>query len=112
MTLRSRLAVGLVTIAIILVGPLAFAIQSLYKLHGDATTLRDREFAASLAIGRLREGLTELRRQELALLFSRDVAARDAMEKGIAHIGALADSLSHFGLTSYAKDIGASIRQL
>ena len=98
MTLRSRLGAGLVTIAIILVTPLVFAIQSLRRLHDDATALRDREFAASLLIGRLREGLNDVRRQELALIFARDVPARDAMETGVATVAALADSLSHFEL--------------
>ncbi len=42
MTLRSRLAAGLVIIAIILVTPLVLAITSLRRLHDDATTLRDR----------------------------------------------------------------------
>jgi signal transduction histidine kinase len=112
MTLRSRLAVGLVTIAIILVGPLVFAIRSLYGLHDDARALRDREFAASMLIGRLREGLNDLRREELALLFSGDVAARDAMEREVAHVGALADSLGHFQLPAYAKLIGVSVRQI
>ncbi len=68
MTLRSRLSVGLVIITIILVLPLLFAIQSLYRLHDDAKALRDRDFAASLVIGRLREGLNDLHRGELALL--------------------------------------------
>src|SRR5438045_2398014 len=112
MTLRSRLAAGLVTIAIILVLPLVFAIQSLRRLHDDATALRDREFAASLLIGRLREGLNDVRRQELALLFKPDVVARDAMEKGLAHVGAVADSLSHFALPKFAQDIGVSVRQI
>jgi hypothetical protein len=70
MTLRSRLVVGLVTIAIVLVCPLVFAIQSLRALHADAVALRDREFAGSLLLGRLREGLSDLRRQELGLLFT------------------------------------------
>jgi hypothetical protein len=69
MTLRSRLAAGLVTIAIILVCPLVFAIQSLRGLHNDAVALREGDFAASLLLGRLREGLNDLRRQELSLLF-------------------------------------------
>ncbi|MDB4875923.1 MAG: ATP-binding region ATPase domain protein [Gemmatimonadetes bacterium] len=112
MTLRSRLAIGLVTIAIILVGPLLFAIQSLYRLHDDAKALRDQEFAASLLIGRLREGLNDLRRQELALLFSKDVAARDAMDKQVRHVAAMADSMSHYQLPAYARDIGSSIRQV
>ena len=112
MTLRSRLAVGLVTISIILVGPLVFAIQSLYGLRDDARALRDREFAASLLLGRLREGLNDLRRQELALLFSKDAASRDAMEQQVVHVGALVDSLAHFQLTAYGRDIAASIAQI
>jgi signal transduction histidine kinase len=112
MTLRSRLTIGLVTIAIILVGPLLFAIQSLYRLHDDAKALRDQEFAASLLIGRVREGLNELRRQELALLFSKDVAARDAMDNQVRHVAALADSLSHYQLPAYARDIGTSVQQV
>jgi signal transduction histidine kinase len=112
MTLRSRLAVGLVTISIILVGPLVFAIQSLYGLRDDARALRDREFAASLLLGRLREGLNDLRRQELALLFSKDAASRDAMEQQVARVAAWADSLRHFQLTANARDIGGAIDQI
>ncbi len=112
MTIRSRLAAGLVTIAIILIGPLVFAIQSLQRLHGDAVALRDREFAASLLVGRLREGLNDLRRQELALLFSKDAATRDAMDRQVLHVAALADSLSHFQLPAYARDIRTSVQTI
>ncbi len=112
MTLRSRLAAGLVTIAIILVTPLVFAIQSLSRLHDDATRLRDRDFAASLLIGRLREGLNDLRREELALIFTRDVASRDAMERGVARVASLTDSLNHFELPAYGKEIGTSIQKI
>jgi signal transduction histidine kinase len=113
MTLRSRLAAGLVIIAIILVTPLAFAIQSLRRLHDDATALRDREFAASLLIGRVRESLNDVRRDELALLFSDgNVASRDAMVKDIGHIRALADSLAHFALPSFGKEVGASVNRI
>lgn len=112
MTLRSRLATGLVIIAIILVGPLVFAIQSLYKLNEDARELRDRDFAASLLLGRLREGLSDVRRQELALLFAKDATARDAMEQQVRRVAALADSLSHFELPAYARDIGTAVRQM
>lgn len=112
MTLRSRLAAGLVTIAIILVGPLVFAIRSLSQLSDDARELRDRDFAASMTLGRLREGLGDLRQLELGLLFTKNGSARDAMEKQVKHVGALADSLSHFELPAYARDIGISISRL
>jgi signal transduction histidine kinase len=109
MTLRSRLAVGLVTISIILVGPLVFAIQSLYGLRDDARELRDRDLAASLLLGRLREGLNDLRREELALLFSKDAASRDAMDHQITQVAALVDSLRHFSLSEYSRSIATSI---
>ncbi|HEY4218402.1 MAG TPA: HAMP domain-containing sensor histidine kinase [Gemmatimonadaceae bacterium] len=112
MTLRSRLAIGLVSIAIILVGPLLFAIPSLHRLNEDAKTLRDQEFAASLLIGRLREGLNDLQRQESALLFVHDVPSRDLMDKQVQHVAALADSLNRYQLPVYAKDIGNTIRRI
>jgi signal transduction histidine kinase len=89
-----------------------FAIQSLYGLRDDARALRDREFAASLLLGRLREGLNDLRRQELALLFSKDEASRDAMEQQVTAVDALADSLRHFQLAEYGRDIGTSIMEI
>jgi len=112
MTLRSRLAVGLVTIAIVLVCPLVFAIQSLRGLHADAIALRDREFGGVLLLGRLREGLNDLRRQELSLLFSKDVASRDAMNKQVDRVATLSDSLVHFQFPDYARAIGESVRQI
>jgi signal transduction histidine kinase len=112
MTLRSRLGLGLVIITIILVGPLLFATQSLYRLHDDAKALRNRDFAASLLIGSLREGLNDLGRRELALIFSKDVASRDAMDEQLRRVGSLADSLSHYDLPAYARDIGTSVRRV
>jgi signal transduction histidine kinase len=112
MTLRSRLAAGLVTIAIILVCPLVFAIQSLRGLHVDAISLRVGDFAASLLLGRVREGLNDLRRQELSLLFAKDVASRDAMNRQLDHVATLSDSLKHFQFASYARDIGESVRRV
>ncbi len=112
MTLRSRLAVGLVTIAIILVGPLVLAIQSLNGLHDDAVALRDREFAASLVLGQLREGLNDVRRQELSLLFLRNDTAKTAMDQALTHVRELTDSLSHFALADYSSTIGTSLQQI
>ena len=51
MTLRSRLATALLTIAVILVIPLLIAVRSLERLHSDALALQNGEFAASLLLG-------------------------------------------------------------
>ena len=112
MTLRSRLALGLVTIAIILVGPLVFAIYSLRNLNHDAKMLANTEFAASLLLGRLRESLSAVRRTELALLFSHDAASRDTMNGQVVRVASLADSLSHFELGKYGESIGGAVRQI
>ena len=112
MTLRSRLATALLTIAVILVIPLLIAVRSLERLHSDALALQNGEFAASLLLGRLREGLFDLRRQETRLLFVHDVPARDAVAKQITEVDRLADSLEHYRLTSAAVGVRRAISQI
>jgi signal transduction histidine kinase len=112
MTIRSRLALGLLAIAIILVVPLLLTLRSFQGLHRSARALRDNEFAASLLVGRLREGLNELRRQETALLFIHKTASRDAMQSGLAHVTRLTDSLERYQLNESARDIRRAVHQL
>src|SRR5437899_1035791 len=112
MTLRSRLIVGLLTIAVILVIPLLIAVQAMDRLHRDARALRDKEFAASLLLGRLREGLNDLRRNETALLFVHDGHTRDVMEKQLNLVAALADSLKGFSLDKSADAVSRNISDI
>lgn len=112
MTLRSRLVLGLITIAIILVIPLLIAVQALDRLQRDARALRDREFAASLLLGRLREGLNDLRREETALLFVHDEATRNVMEKQVAVLAHMADSLEMFNLDKSADDVRRTVADI
>jgi signal transduction histidine kinase len=112
MTLRSRLILGLITIAVILVIPLLIAVQALDRLQRDARALRDREFAASLLVGRLREGLSDLRRQETALLFVHDEATRDVMEKQVNILAHMADSLEMFNLAKSADDVRRTVADI
>ena len=109
MTLRSRLGLGLVFIALILVGPLIYAIWGIRQLRSDAENLRDRDFAASQLIGRLSDGLNDLRRAELAVLFTPSVANHEAMERELAHLGALTDSLGQYQLGDYKRNIEPSV---
>jgi signal transduction histidine kinase len=111
-TLRSRLAASLLSIAVLLVIPLLIAVRSLDSLHRDAIALQKGEFAASLLLGRLREGLYDLRHQETRLLFVHDSAARDAITKQISEAGRLADSLEAYQLTSAAVGVRRAIRRI
>jgi signal transduction histidine kinase len=111
MTLRSRLAFGLVIIGACLVTPLALAIRSLEELHTAAES-NSRDVAAGLLIARLREGLSEVRREELALLFKPDAASRDAMTSGLTHVQTMSDSLRGFSLGNFAPVFGVYVKQL
>jgi signal transduction histidine kinase len=112
MTLRSRLLVGLVTIAIILIGPLVLGIQSLRELKHDANELAYKDFAASLLLGRMREVLYEVRRTELGLLVRRDQESRDAMDRQVTRAAAVADSLAQYDLPAYANGIRETVQEL
>ena len=112
MTVRSRLAIGLISIAVILVIPLLIAVQSLDRLHKEARGLRNEEFAASLLLGSLRESLNDLRRAEIALLFYPDSATRDAMRDQIEEVRTLTDSLDHYQLSAAASDVRRAVAQI
>jgi signal transduction histidine kinase len=98
MTLRTRLTLGLLTIAVILIVPLLVATRALDRVHSEAKALRDRDFAASLLLGRLRDVLNDLRTAEIAVLFVRDEKSRAGMMERIAEVERLADSLEAYQL--------------
>ena len=112
MTLRSRLAIGLISIAVILVIPLLIAVQSLNRLHREARALQSGEFAGSLLLGSLRESLYDLRRAETRLLFVPDTSARNAMASQIAEVRLLTDSLDRYQLSGAAADVRHAVAQI
>ena len=109
MTLRARLALGLVIIAAVLVVPLVVARSSMQRLHLQVRSLREGEFQASLVLGRLRDALGDVRSREVAL----GVVKTDTVHKefaGALHRAAgLADSLHLYYLDSAATHIGADL---
>ena len=109
MTLRARLTLGLLTIAVILIVPLLSALRSLNRVHGEAQMLRDGEFAASLVLGRLRDALNDVRQAELALLFVRDARSHQTMRDRVYAVQRLADSLQTYGLDQAAVAVRAGM---
>jgi signal transduction histidine kinase len=112
MTLRSRLAVGLVSIAVILVIPLLIAVQSLDRLHREARALQTGEFAGSLLLGRLRDGLNDLRRAETRMLLFPDSGSRDAMRTQIDVVRRLTDSLENYQLIGAATVVRRAVGEI
>jgi signal transduction histidine kinase len=98
MTLRARLAVGMLGMGIVLLIPLLLAISGLRTVEESARELGDAEFAASLLMGRVRKGLEDVRAAENALLFVHDEASRERMVRELDRLSAMADTLNHFGL--------------
>jgi signal transduction histidine kinase len=112
MTIRTRLALGLSAIALLLVVPLLLALRSLQRLHDATEELRDREFAASFLLGRIRTGSDDLRRAEDRLLYVRDVASREAMAGALNRLLAMADSLDAYALDTAARHVRAAIGEV
>ena len=108
MTLRARLALGLLAIGIILLAPLLITRQALGRL--DELTGRLRyDFGASLMVSSVRATADEARRLETALIVVKDTASEQRLDTALVKLAALGDSLHVFHLDT-ASQVGAGVR--
>ena len=112
MTIRTRLAIGLLAISLVLVIPLIIALRSLSSLHDATADLRDREFAGSLLLGRIRTTADDLRRADERLIFVPEVASREAMSDALTRLLSMADSLDAYALDTAARNIRTSLHEI
>jgi signal transduction histidine kinase len=112
LTLRRRLAIGTVGIALVLALPLIVSVRSLERVHKTTLDLRNGAFAASLLIGNLRQGTDDLRSAETALVYVGTPETRDRMIQQIAHLRMLADSLDSFSLKPAALNVRIALDSL
>src|SRR6266508_3020606 len=98
MTLRTRLGIGIVSITIILLIPLLLALKSLESVHQTTRSIRDREFAGSLQLGRFRKLTDDVRRGEDALAVVHDSVSLARMHANLAALSASGDSLDRYKL--------------
>jgi len=96
MTLRIRLAIGIVSITIILLIPLLLALRSLESVHQTTRSLRDREFAGSLQLGRFRKLTDDIKRGEDALALLHDSASLARMRANLGALASTGDSLDRY----------------
>jgi len=104
-TIRSKLALGLFAIAIIMIAPLALALRSLENLHAISKRLKEREFSASMLLTRMRATADDIRQGEVALLFVHDSASATAMKASVARLRAMNDSLATYGVDAERRTI-------
>jgi signal transduction histidine kinase len=93
MTLRARLALGFIAIAIVLLMPLAIAMQALSELGATTRALQDRDVAASLRLSQVRSHLEELTNAEKAVLFADDTGAVSWLNRELDALSSQSDSL-------------------
>src|SRR5687768_13140707 len=112
MSLRLRLALGILAISLVLLTPLGLALLSLKRLDDSVALLRNQEFEASLLLSRMRAKTDDLANSEAALVFLHNTESRDRMSRDLADLGAMADSLDRYALDSVATKIHAAVAEL
>jgi signal transduction histidine kinase len=112
MTLRARLSLGLIGMALVLLIPLLLALNSLERLESTNRVLRDTDFAASIAIGRLRTATDDIRAAENALLFVHDDSSRRRMTARIAYADSLAVALRQYHLERESAQVRSALARI
>ena len=112
MTIRTRLGLGFLAVAIILLLPLLVALRALERLQDETIALRDNEFAASLLLGRMRSDTDDLRQAETALLLFPSDTTRDRISADIDTLALLSDSLVHYQLDSAARSVRNAVQEV
>ena len=112
MTIRTKLALALLAITVVLVIPLSLALLSLRDLRSQTTALRDGDFAGSLLLGRLRSSVDDIREREIALIYGLPedtVVNRTRLDSAIGRAIERADSLRTFDLDSAAGRVRTAL---
>jgi len=112
MTLRARLTLGIFGIAALLLLPLFIALWALHQTREAVNLLRGQEFAASLAVGRIRGQIYDVSQAEVALIFVADSASRDRMSGEVSKLAEMARGLDQFELDSAALLLRQAVRAI
>ena len=94
MTLRARLALGFLAIAVLLVIPLAISLRALGDVRGNAEQLQSSNFAASQTLGRAVLGLAEVRAGEKGYTVLPDSIAGPALRRSLDSLSGILDTLA------------------
>jgi signal transduction histidine kinase len=105
MTLRARLAVGLIAIAAVLVVPLVIALRALGSVHSTTRQLQAEAVAGSMSLRRVQSMVDDARLAEDALLFVHDQLSLTRMRAATTGLERAADSLRVYGLDRQAGEI-------
>jgi signal transduction histidine kinase len=112
MTLQTRLNLGILGIAIVLVAPLVLSLRALQELQADTKQLRDREFAATLLLGRMRTVHDELLQTTILIAITpNDTTQRQYLE-AVRTLARQTDTLAQLTELASVGQIRSSISRL
>ena len=112
MTLRTRLNLGILGIAIVLVAPLVLSLRSLQALQNDTTLLRDREYAATLLLGRMRAVHDELLQTTILIAITPNDAMQTQYLDAVQTLARQTDTLAKLTELASVGQIRSSIVRL
>ena len=113
MTLRTRLALGLAAITLLLTIPLALAVRALGDAQTAARQMREQDVAASLLLGRVRGVARDLAVADNAVVvLPDDPQSVPRMRAEIQALRHLADSAPAVGLDTLAGRLRTALRRL
>jgi signal transduction histidine kinase len=108
MTLRSRIALAFLTIAVILIAPAIYGLSTLWELRNITQNLRTRDAVGALALGRLQTAFGEVqhwhRMYLLNTLAGQDQARSDARSRLSANVGRFEAELDRLAEARYASE--------
>jgi len=112
LSLRTRLNLGILAIAIVLVAPLVLSLRALQAFQVGTTSLRDREFAATLLLGRMRTVHDDLTQETNVLsVFSSDTN-RVLFSAHLELLARQADTLDGLTQSAIVAGVRAAISRL
>jgi signal transduction histidine kinase len=94
LTLQTRLNLGILGIAIVLVAPLVLSLRALQDLEEDTTRLRDHEYAATLLLGRMRAVHDDLLQQTIYLAVTPGEDSERTYQDGLTTLSRQTDTLA------------------
>ena len=112
MTLQTRLHAGIVAIAVVLVAPLVLSMRSLQRLQSETVELRDREYAATLLVGRMRSVHDELAQTTSVLTLVVSDTTRQLLLDRLRVLSRQADTLQQLVESASMSRIRAAVARL
>ena len=112
MTLASRLNLGIIAIAVVLVAPLVLSLRALQELQKDTESLRDHEYAATSLLGRMRAVHDDLEQSTIYLaVFPSDSSEKQYIEQ-LQTLARQTDTLAQLTQSAGVGQLRSSIGRL